>query len=65
MKTLFPFLLVGLLFPWCSLRLSAQQSLPAANEKKITITKHRVEADGTDVTETIIKKGPAATDFDV
>ncbi len=65
MKTVFPYLLATcLLFPWCSVRLSAQQSPTATGEKKITITKRTVEADGTEVTETIVKKGEAAANFD-
>ncbi|MEO6038871.1 MAG: PDZ domain-containing protein [Saprospiraceae bacterium] len=60
-----PYLIaVCILFPWCSLRLSAQQS-PVPSEKKVTITKRTVEADGTEVTETIIKKGPAAENFNI
>lgn len=65
MKTALTCLLTAcLLFSWCSLS-SAQQNASAAGEKKIVITKRTVEADGTEVTETIVKKGAAAADFDV
>lgn len=64
MKTAFTCLLAAcLLFPWCNL-LSAQQT-PVVSEKKITITKRTTEANGTEVTETIVKKGAAAANFDV
>lgn len=50
-----------ILMPWCILPLFSQQ---ADAPKKIVITKHSVEADGTEHTETIIKKGKAAENFD-
>jgi len=55
----------SILFPWCSTTLSAQQNTPVTGEKKITITKRTTEADGTEVIETIIKKGATAANFDV
>ncbi|HAD12436.1 MAG TPA: hypothetical protein DCF33_08350, partial [Saprospirales bacterium] len=63
MKTTRNLLLVTtlLLFPWCLASLFAQQE----SNKKIVITKRTVDADGTESTETIIKKGPAAENFDV
>jgi len=66
MKTILPYLFaVCLLFPWCSAPLFAQQNQTAGQEKKITITKRSVDADGSEITETIIKKGSAAENFDV
>ncbi len=57
MKTVFPYLLATcLLFPWCSVRLFAQQNPTVTGEKKVTITRRSVEADGTEVTEIIVKK---------
>ncbi|MCB0524447.1 MAG: PDZ domain-containing protein [Lewinellaceae bacterium] len=53
-----------LLLPWCITPLFSQETNDNP-EKKITIIKHYVEDDGTEVTETIIKKGKAAEDFDV
>ena len=50
-----------ILMPWCILPLLSQQ---ANNPKKIVITKHSIDADGTEHTETIIKKGKAAENFD-
>ncbi len=50
-----------LLSPWYTAQLFAQQE----NTKKIVITKRTVEADGTESTETIVKKGAAAESFDV
>ncbi len=65
MKTVFICLFAAsVLFPWCS-TLSAQQNTSVDGEKKITITKRTTEADGTEVSETIIKKGAAAANFDV
>ncbi len=52
-----------LLLPWCLSPTFGQQ--PAANaDKKIVITKRTVDSDGTETTETIIKKGKAAENFD-
>jgi S1-C subfamily serine protease len=53
-----------ILLPFCFSPLFAQEQ-NAAPEKKITIIKRSVEADGTEVTETIVKKGKAAENFDV
>jgi S1-C subfamily serine protease len=50
------------LMPWCLEPLFAQQS---AAEKKIIITKRSKDADGSETTETIVKKGKAAEGFDV
>lgn len=50
------------LLPWCSLL--AQQN-NAGSDKKIIITKRSVDADGSETTETIVKKGKAAENFDV
>lgn len=52
-----------ILMPWCAAPLFSQQN--TAGEKIITITKHTVEADGSQTAETIIKKGKAAENFDV
>ncbi|MCE7924223.1 MAG: PDZ domain-containing protein [Haliscomenobacteraceae bacterium CHB4] len=52
-----------ILMPWCAAPLFSQQN--AADEKIITITKHTIEADGSQTSETIIKKGNAAENFDV
>jgi serine protease Do len=51
------------LMPWCVAPLFSQQP-PATAEKKITITKRSVDADGSETTETIVKKGKAAEGFD-
>lgn len=63
MKTLATYLpLVILLFlPWDFTALHAQN---AGSEKKVVITRRSVDADGTERTETIIKKGQAAQNFD-
>jgi serine protease Do len=50
-----------LLFPWSASQLFAQQE----GAKKIVITKRVVDADGSESTETIVKKGEAAEKFDV
>ena len=50
-----------LLFPWCGSLLFAQQEAV----KKIVITKRTVDADGSESSETIVKKGAAAQNFDV
>ena len=65
MKTVGTILTTALvLLPWCITPVRAQQANPA-NEKKIIINKRTVEADGTETTETIVKKGKAAENFDV
>lgn len=53
-----------LLFLGNSAALFAQQNNDTGS-KKITITKRSVDADGTETTETIVKKGKAAENFDV
>ncbi|MFN0176861.1 MAG: PDZ domain-containing protein [Saprospiraceae bacterium] len=50
-----------LLFPWCASRVFSQQE----GDKKIFITKRTVDADGTEISETIVKKGAAAENFDI
>jgi len=65
MKTSSILLTAGfILLPFCFSTLFAQQQ-NAGPEKKITIIKRTVEADGTEVTETIVKKGKTAENFDV
>lgn len=65
MKTSCIFLAATLiLLPWCVTSVSAQTSTEEG-DKKIVITKRTVEADGTEITETIVKKGKAAENFDV
>jgi S1-C subfamily serine protease len=53
------------LLPWCAAPLFSQQNTPAPSEKKITITKRSVDAEGSETTEIIVKKGQAAENFDV
>jgi S1-C subfamily serine protease len=48
-----------------SATLLAQQNTTTGSNKTITITKRSVDADGTETTETIVKKGKAAENFDV
>ena len=50
-----------LLFPWCVSQLLSQQE----GDKKIVITKRTVDANGAESSETIVKKGAAAENFDV
>ncbi|MDX1912644.1 MAG: PDZ domain-containing protein [Saprospiraceae bacterium] len=50
-----------LLFPWCASTLFAQQQ----GAQKVVITKRTVDADGSESSETIVKKGEAAAKFDV
>ncbi len=50
-----------LLFPWCASQVFSQQN----GEKKIVITKRTVDTDGTEISETIVKKGAAAANFDI
>ncbi len=65
MKTVGTILTTALvLLPWCFTPVRAQQVNPT-NEKKIIINKRSVSADGTETTETIVKKGKAAENFDV
>ena len=65
MKTVGTILTVAFaLLPWCFAPLCAQQSVPSG-DKKVIINKRIVEADGTETTETIVKKGKAAENFDV
>jgi S1-C subfamily serine protease len=66
MKTFSTNLLL-LFFVCCSIPFSilAQSSDNQTSEKKIVITKRSVDAEGSEVIETIIKKGKAAEQFDV
>ncbi len=65
MKTILPRIATLLLLTFCSATfILAQQNTTTSGGKKITITKHRTDADGTEVTETIIKTGAAAENFD-
>jgi len=50
-----------LLYPWCASPVFSQQE----GAKKILITKRTLDADGISSTETIVKKGAAAKNFDV
>lgn len=52
------------LMPWCAAPLFSQQNT-GSSEKTITITRRSIDADGSETTETIIKKGKAAQNFDV
>ena len=69
MKSAGTFLVLSalLLAPWMCAAVFAQQNdnSAAKSEKKIVITKRTVDADGSEITETIVKKGKAAEDFDV
>lgn len=55
-----------LLAPWIASSILAQQdnSTSSSFEKKIVITKRSVDANGDEITETIVKKGKAAESFD-
>lgn len=66
MKTVATVMLTTLLalLPWCSANLLAQQTAPAGSDKKIVITKRITDASGAETTETIIKKGKSAENFD-
>lgn len=65
MKTSSILLTAGfILLPWCFNAVFAQKQ-DNTGDKKITIIKRTVEADGSEVTETIVKKGKAAENFDV
>lgn len=64
MKTVVTFLVAAfVLMPWCLTSLFSQQT--NVSSKQIVITRHSVDPDGTERTETIIKKGKAAENFDV
>ncbi len=52
------------LLPWCLTPAFSQQNAPAAG-KEIVIIKRSIDPDGTEVTETIVKKGQAAENFDL
>lgn len=59
-------LLTFILIPFCLVSLFAQESNNNNRvEKKITIIQRTISADGTESTETIVKKGKAAENFDV
>lgn len=64
MKTVATTLLatIFVLMPWCITPLFSQQNNA---EKRIVITKRSVDADGSEVIETIIKKGKAAENFNM
>ncbi len=65
MKTVGHFLAaVFVLMPWCIAPLLSQHNTSNTG-KKITITRRMVDTDGSETTETIVKKGKAAEDFDV
>jgi len=53
-----------LLMPWCIVPIFGQDN-SSHGAKKITIIKRSVDAEGTETTETIVKKGKAAENFDV
>lgn len=53
-----------LLLPWCLTPAHAQQTTQKG-DKKVVITKRTIDPDGTETTETIVRKGQAAEDFDV
>lgn len=65
MRTVVTFLAAAFLLMSCGASLFAQQvnAAPAGSNKKIVITKRSVDADGSEVTETIVKKGKAAENF--
>lgn len=58
------FVAVFALASWCATPLFSQQNT-GNGEKTITITRRSVDADGSETTETIVKKGKAAQNFDV
>jgi serine protease Do len=65
MKTSTILSVLGLiLLPFCLSPLLSQVQNQTV-EKKVTIIKRSIEADGTELTETIVKKGKAAENFDV
>jgi len=53
-----------LLLSWCATPAFSQTALPN-DDRKVIITKRITDADGTETTETIVKKGKAAANFDV
>ncbi|MBK9338211.1 MAG: PDZ domain-containing protein [Lewinellaceae bacterium] len=66
MKTVHHLLTGILLFlACCTTSAFAQSSVPSEGETKVIITKRTIDADGTEITETIVKKGKAAENFDV
>lgn len=65
MKTIFNLSAITLLLlTWHAAPAFSQSSVPN-DERKVIITKRTTEADGTETTETIVKKGKAAENFDV
>lgn len=60
------YLLAAFFLLACGMPLAAQQvnTAPEKGEKKVIIIKRSTDADGSEVTETIIKKGKAAENFD-
>lgn len=65
MKTIFNLsVLTLLLLSWYATPAFSQSSVPN-DERKVIITKRTTEADGTETTETIVKKGKSAENFDV
>jgi len=65
MKTTFNLPVIALLLlSWCATPAFSQNSAPN-DDRKVIITKRTTEADGTETTETIVKKGKAAENFDV
>jgi len=56
--------LASLFLFWCATPAFSQTSLPD-NDRKVIITKRITETDGTETTETIVKKGKAAANFDL
>ena len=66
MRTVVTILAAAFLLMPCGASLFAQQVNAApGGDKKIVITKRSTDADGSEVTETIVKKGKAAENFDV
>ncbi len=53
------------LMPWIVEPLLSQENIPSPQEKKVTITRRSVDADGSETTEIIVKKGKAAENFDL
>lgn len=66
MRTVATLIAAAFLLLSCSAPLLAQQVNTApGSDKKIVITKRSTDADGSELTETIVKKGKAAENFDV
>lgn len=66
MRTVVTILAAAFFLMPCGASLFAQQVNAApGGDKKIVITKRSTDADGSEVTETIVKKGKAAENFDV